>query len=127
MLGRAANSLCSQSGKRLLRHAQSQRRNMAGGGAWLETNPLGERIGEVFGTIAWLWIFHRFRQDGAVVLGYAHPWDHGHGDHHGHTVKKLKPEEKLAMWDKFGERSTNPGEDDDDEEDEDDDDDEDDE
>jgi len=26
----------------------------------------------------WLWIFHRFRHDGAVLLGLKHPWEHGH-------------------------------------------------
>lgn len=88
---------------------------------WLETNPFGARVGEVFGTIAWLWVFHRFRQDGAVLLGYAHPWDHGHDDHHGssHAAKKLEPEEKVAMWEKFSDRATIPGEDDDDDDDED--------
>jgi hypothetical protein len=26
----------------------------------------------------WLWIFHRARQDGPVVLGWRHPWEHAH-------------------------------------------------
>jgi hypothetical protein len=48
----------------------------------METNKFGERVGEIFGTVAWLWVFHRFRQDGAVLLGFAHPWENGHD--HGH-------------------------------------------
>jgi len=34
--------------------------------------------GEVFGCIMWLWVFHRFRNDGPVLLGLQHPWEHGH-------------------------------------------------
>ena len=84
-------------------------------------------MGEVFGTIAWLWVFHRFRHDGAVLLGYQHPWEHGgghgHGDHghgHGHG-KPLSAKEQAAAWETFNEKSMNPEEDDDeDDEDEDD-------
>ena len=98
---------------------------------WLETNKFGENVGEVFGTVAWLWVFHRFNKDGAVLLGLAHPWDHGHDDHghgHGHAAaKKLKPEEKLEMWQKFSDKAVVPGEDDDDDDDDEDDDDDDDE
>ena len=32
--------------------------------------------GEVFGTICWLWVFHRARHDLPVVLGLKHPWEH---------------------------------------------------
>jgi hypothetical protein len=32
--------------------------------------------GEAFGVFCWLWIFHRARHDGPVVLGFRHPWDH---------------------------------------------------
>ena len=74
----------------------------------METDKFGERVGEVFGTIAWVWIFHRFRMDGAVLLGMAHPWDHGHDDHHGdgHNVTK---EEMVAAWDIFAQKATIPG------------------
>ena len=47
----------------------------------METNAFGTNLGEAFGTLAWLWIFYRFSQDGKVLLGYEHPWDHGHADH----------------------------------------------
>jgi hypothetical protein len=84
----------------------------------METNKFGENLGDVFGTICWLWVFHRFRQDGAVLLGYQHPWEHGHADDHqggSHAPsKKLKPEEVAESWQKFSERSTIPGDDDDD-------------
>lgn len=76
----------------------------------METDPFGEKVGEFFGTITWLWVFHRFNQDGAVLLGYQHPWEHGgdHGaDHDGtseQTTKKLSKEDVLASWDSFGEK-----------------------
>lgn len=83
----------------------------------METSKFGENLGEFFGTVAWLWIFHRFNQDGAVLLGYQHPWEHGHehGDHgNDHPSEKLTLEEIIAKWDIFSERSTVPGDDDDD-------------
>jgi hypothetical protein len=95
---------------------------------FMETNQLGVRVGEVFGTIAWLWVFYRFSQDGKVLLGYEHPWEHGHhggGDHdhhhghgHGGHHKKLTADERAASWETFADKAINPGEDDDDDEDE---------
>ena len=54
-------------------------------------NPLHRNIGVTLGAIMWFWIFYRAREDGPVVLGWRHPWDHaghddhgdGHGDGHG--------------------------------------------
>jgi hypothetical protein len=100
----------------------------------METNKTGERIGDFFGTVAWLWVFHRFRMDGMVLLGFEHPWDHAHADDgHGGGHESIhlasanpKTEEVTATWEKFSERSTLPGDDDDDDDEDDDDDDDDD-
>jgi hypothetical protein len=106
----------------------------------METNSFGERLGEAFGTLCWLWVFWRFKQDGKVLLGMEHPWDHGHddgGDIYGQTLRvqglmnqySLKPqteEDMIANWDKFNGRAMNPGDDDDDDDDDDEDEDEDD-
>ena len=82
----------------------------------METNSFGEQVGDIFGTVAWLWIFHRFSQDGAVLLGLRHPWDHGdHGDdHHGsdHAKVALTKDEVAAKWEHFSEKAVIPGEDD---------------
>lgn len=81
----------------------------------METNPLGSQLGEIFGTIAWLWVFHRFSQDGAVLLGFQHPWEHGHhGLDHGHSdvTRGLSQEEVTASWEKFSMTSIVPGDDD---------------
>jgi hypothetical protein len=87
----------------------------------METNSFGEQVGDVFGTIAWLWVFHRFSQDGAVLLGYRHPWehgDHGHDDRGtSHSNSKLTEEEVTTSWEKFSERAVIPGDDDDDDDD----------
>jgi hypothetical protein len=32
--------------------------------------------GEFLQTVMWVWVFHRARLDGAVLLGWKHPWDH---------------------------------------------------
>ena len=81
--------------------------------------------GEVFGTICWLWIFHRARYDLPVVLGWRHPWEHAPGDDHGHEgdvhhkVIAVGSPEMKAAWDKFDAKSTNYRDDDDDEDDDD--------
>jgi hypothetical protein len=93
----------------------------------MHTNKFGTRLGEVFGTVAWLWVFYRFSQDGMVLLGYEHPWDHGHhggghDDHgHGHGHHHHKPmtaAEAAAGWEAFADKAVKPGEDDDDDEEE---------
>eukprot|EP00428_Durinskia_dybowskii_P020678 CAMPEP_0170201432 /NCGR_PEP_ID=MMETSP0116_2-20130129/169_1 /TAXON_ID=400756 /ORGANISM="Durinskia baltica, Strain CSIRO CS-38" /LENGTH=102 /DNA_ID=CAMNT_0010451641 /DNA_START=107 /DNA_END=415 /DNA_ORIENTATION=+ len=92
---------------------------MGGGGGFMETNSFGTRLGELFGTVAWLWVFHRFSQDGAVLLGYQHPWEHGdHGHDHGtsHAKPSLSREEVAQSWENFSMKSVVPGEDDDEEE-----------
>jgi hypothetical protein len=84
----------------------------------MQTNQFGARVGEVFGTIAWLWVFYRMSQDGKVLLGMEHPWEHGHGHGHGgggHHHKPLTPEERATSWEVFADKSISPGEDDDDE------------
>ena len=96
----------------------------------METNNFGVQVGEVFGTIAWLWIFYRFSQDGKVLLGYEHPWDHGHhgGDHgHGgsHGLKKMSADERASSWAAFADKAIKPGDDDDDDDEDEEDDDED--
>ncbi|WFD34569.1 hypothetical protein MCUN1_001410 [Malassezia cuniculi] len=38
----------------------------------------------LLGGAMWFWLLYRARQDGPVVLGLRHPWDHGdhHDEHH---------------------------------------------
>lgn len=43
---------------------------------YMQLSPAHQMWGEAFGVVAWLWIFHRARNDLPVVLGYRHPWDH---------------------------------------------------
>ncbi|KAI5071019.1 hypothetical protein GOP47_0013270 [Adiantum capillus-veneris] len=43
------------------------------------------RTGQIMGAIMWFWVLYRARQDGPVLLGWRHPWDHdGHGHGHSH-------------------------------------------
>jgi len=57
---------------------QHQKRFMGGGGKLMETSEMHRKGGEVFGFVMWMWIFHRFREDGDVLLGFRHPWEHKH-------------------------------------------------
>jgi hypothetical protein len=77
--------------------------------------------GEVFGTVCWLWVLHRARNDLPVVLGFRHPWEHAPGDdHHGGHGEHGAPTktERATGWDKFSSKSTRYDEDDDDDEEE---------
>ncbi|ODQ55642.1 hypothetical protein SAICODRAFT_16700 [Saitoella complicata NRRL Y-17804] len=39
---------------------------------------------QVLGGSMWFWMLYRAKQDGPVLLGWAHPWElHGHGHGHG--------------------------------------------
>ncbi|BBM96769.1 hypothetical protein MPTK1_1g00570 [Marchantia polymorpha subsp. ruderalis] len=41
------------------------------------------RTGQGLCAVMWLWIMYRAKNDGAVLMGWRHPWD-GHGHGHGH-------------------------------------------
>ncbi|CAM9121392.1 unnamed protein product [Heterosigma akashiwo] len=41
-------------------------------------SPVHKWTGEIFCTVTWLWMLYRAKQDGLVVLGIEHPWDHAH-------------------------------------------------
>ncbi|CDO54514.1 Conserved hypothetical protein [Geotrichum candidum] len=45
-------------------------------------------ISKGLGATMWFWIFYRVREDGGVMLGLRHPWDHGSGHHEVEDVKE---------------------------------------
>lgn len=75
--------------------------------------------GEICGFFTWIWVFHRAREDGAVVLGLRHPWEHAEDPwavkDHVDNLDGLRTD-----WEEFTAKATNPGEDVDDDEEEDD-------
>jgi len=129
MLSRAVSSLRSRAVQASRRPFQESRRNMGGHGhPPYYISPIHTFAGEAMGVICWLWILHRARVDGPVVLGYRLPWEHADDPwappNHGEDEHAME-----SQWDGFYEKSTRPGEDDEDDdeeegEDEDDDDDE---
>ncbi|KAG7397037.1 hypothetical protein PHYBOEH_001315 [Phytophthora boehmeriae] len=52
-------------------------------GMHFHVSPVHKNLALAYGTMLWLWVFWRAKQDGRVVLGLEHPWDHGHGHHGG--------------------------------------------
>ncbi|VVT54297.1 uncharacterized protein SAPINGB_P004005 [Magnusiomyces paraingens] len=38
-------------------------------------------ISKFLGATMWFWIFYRVREDGGVILGLRHPWEHGSSHH----------------------------------------------
>ncbi|KAL3794496.1 hypothetical protein HJC23_013969 [Cyclotella cryptica] len=92
------------------------KRNMGGGGHWLEVSRSHTIAGEVCGFFTWLWVFYRAKHDLPVVLGLRHPWEHGEDPWAVHDhVENL--EELRSDWEDFADKSSRPGEDDDEEED----------
>lgn len=62
-----------------IRHGSSFKKD-APHGMYLHVDPVYQRMGTAFGTLMWLWIFWRAKNDGKALLGLEHPWDH-HEDH----------------------------------------------
>jgi hypothetical protein len=57
--------------------------------------------GEAFGTVCWVWIFHRARLDGPVVLGFRHPWEHAEDPFAPHAVHAETESVMEDTWDSF--------------------------
>mmetsp|Transcript_2241 Transcript_2241/g.5131 ORF Transcript_2241/g.5131 Transcript_2241/m.5131 type:complete len:136 (-) Transcript_2241:123-530(-) len=124
---RAMNTLRGPASRALARHGrqnaqQQQRRNMGGGSHWMEVSDVHTKLGEAFGFVCWLWVFHRARNDLPVVLGWRHPWEHAE-DPWAVSDHVDNEEEVAADWNDFMVKSIKPGEDDDDDDEDDDDDD----
>lgn len=83
---------------------------------FLETSERHAWWGEAFGTVCFLWIFHRARQDLDVVLGFRHPWEHS--DNHDHAGAETA-DVLTQNFDKFSSKAMQQREDDDEEEDDD--------
>ncbi|CAI5741809.1 unnamed protein product [Peronospora destructor] len=49
-------------------------------GMHFHVSPVHKNLALAYGTMLWLWIFWRAKQDGLAVLGLEHPWEHGHHD-----------------------------------------------
>ena len=71
--------------------------------SWLKPSPIHKLWGEAFGVVCWLWVIHRARMDGPVVLGWRHPWDHVE-DPWKTEDEVLHPEDEKDLeqhWNKF--------------------------
>ena len=54
-------------------------------GMHFHVSPIHKTLGTTFGAIMWFWIFYRFKNDGKVLLGLEHPWEHHHEEEQGHS------------------------------------------
>ena len=85
--------------------------------AFMEVSDVHSKLGEAFGFICWLWVFHRARNDLPVVLGWRHPWEHADDpwatsdESHIENIAELQND-----WDRFVVKVMKPGDGDDDEE-----------
>eukprot|EP00752_Nemacystus_decipiens_P004218 g3854.t1 len=49
----------------------------------IEVGKVHQTLGTVYLTTMFLWMMYRAKEDGLVLLGFEHPWDHMH-DHDDH-------------------------------------------
>ena len=80
----------------------------------MEVSEVHTKLGEAFGFVCWMWIFHRARNDLPVVLGWRHPWEHAEDPWAGvmPTEDNIEGIEELkADWEKFTVRALNPEDD----------------
>lgn len=87
MFSRAFNSTVFRTSA--LRTAQSTSRvvvrQMGGGGDKdMFHDEKSKLLGEAMSILMWLWIIHRFRKDGDVLLGFRYSWQHAGGHDHDH-------------------------------------------
>ena len=80
----------------------------------MEVSEVHKQLGEVFGFVCWMWIFHRARLDGPVVLGWRHPWEHAEDPWAGAVAYAEDDhidgiEELRADWDTFQQKAAVPG------------------
>ena len=95
----------------------------------MEVSDVHTKLGEAFGFVCWMWIFHRARNDLPVVLGWRHPWEHAEDPWASVTPKDDDIDEIDALradWELTLQKAMVPGDGDDDDDDEDDDEDDDD-
>ncbi|CAN0257153.1 unnamed protein product [Pylaiella littoralis] len=64
----------------------------------IEVSKVHQTLGTVYLTTMFLWMMYRAKQDGLVLLGLEHPWDHmhDHDDHDdaGHAEDEEEEEEE---------------------------------
>ncbi|KAI8319614.1 hypothetical protein GQ54DRAFT_299227 [Martensiomyces pterosporus] len=44
-------------------------------------------LSKTLGASMWFWMMYRIKEDGPVVFGGRHPWEHGDHGEHGHEEK----------------------------------------
>ena len=89
----------------------------------MEVSKTHTNLGEFAGFVCWLWIFHRARTDGPVVMGWRHPWEHAEDPWAGYKIEEETVEnidELKQEWESFTVKAMNPSDDDDDDDDDDD-------
>ncbi|KAG6611871.1 uncharacterized protein IUM83_14227 [Phytophthora cinnamomi] len=79
-----ARRMAAASGRRAMSSAHGHGHNYPHG-MHFHVSPVHKNLALAYGTMLWLWVFWRAKQDGRAVLGLEHPWDHGHGHHEAHA------------------------------------------
>lgn len=67
-------------------------------GMHFHVSPVHKNLALAYGTMLWLWVFWRAKNDGLAVLGFEHPWDHGHG-HHDEAHAEAAPKGNYLLVD----------------------------
>ncbi|OWZ23804.1 hypothetical protein PHMEG_0001263 [Phytophthora megakarya] len=90
-----ARRFAAASGRRAMSSSHSHGHNYPHG-MHFHVSPVHKNLALAYGTMLWLWVFWRAKQDGLAVLGFEHPWDHGHGHHEAHAEASPSASYKLV-------------------------------
>ncbi|KAI9912920.1 hypothetical protein PsorP6_005597 [Peronosclerospora sorghi] len=97
--GFLARRMVVASGRRTMASSHGHHGHDYPHGMHFHVSPVHKNLALAYGTMLWLWIFWRAKQDGLVLLGLKHPWDHGdHDEAHSeaaHSGKYLLVDGKI--------------------------------
>ncbi|KAL3668884.1 hypothetical protein V7S43_006173 [Phytophthora oleae] len=95
--GFLARRLAAASGRRAMSSAHGHGQNYPHG-MHFHVSPVHKNLALAYGTMLWLWVFWRAKNDGLALLGFEHPWDHGHG-HHDEAHAEAAPKGNYLLVD----------------------------
>uniref|UniRef100_A0AAV1TKC9 Uncharacterized protein n=1 Tax=Peronospora matthiolae TaxID=2874970 RepID=A0AAV1TKC9_9STRA len=112
---RAASSLARRmavtAGRRTMASSHGRDGHSYPHGMHFHVSPVHKNLALAYGTMLWLWVFWRAKQDGLAVLGFEHPWDHGHDAEASHSLHdKVRSDTKALPVAVLSTSSTDEGE-----------------
>ncbi|CAI5737356.1 unnamed protein product [Hyaloperonospora brassicae] len=82
-----ARRMATAAGRRTMASSHGRHGQEYPHGMHFHVSPVHKNLALAYGTMLWLWVFWRAKQDGLALLGFEHPWDHhGHDSAASHSL-----------------------------------------